>query len=697
MSPQQGELFGSWLARQLRQADMSQAQLAEKIPITRAAVSAWINNRAEPRPDTQRKIAEILGTDPASIYNRTDVAPKTQLHWHHRPAHIDGGREYGNAATFAFKADLSVLAREATQNSLDEQHENDRPVRVRYTLEELSGESLDAFLEAIHWPKLREHYDQAAAAHQKVSRSLQAALDDLDEKKTLILLRIDDYNASGLTGDEYDDGRFAAVVRRQLDSHKESEKRAGGSYGIGKVVLWATSRFSLVLMNSTLSEPHEGRTERRVIGRLDLPWREVDGEAYAGPGWFGQPDKEPGHKNVSRSWWADSQAVRDLHLERATGEAGTSFLIVGAHDASGDTESLQEMHEKLVKSLAEGFWAAMIGGKKAGPLLEASVVTLRNGRVFIEEERVDPRTSHAALSRAFQAYLDDETVEELTSSNQVARATVRLVVPPRRGETGARKKSTDHDAVLLLTPADEGDEEANHVICMRGTRMTIMKRRPRDLPLSATRFHAVLLAGGATERTDHDVDLAEQFLRASEPPEHNRWGATEELTSVYARGALTRINEFRGDIDGTIRRLVGRRTTGSSEGPATLRELLKLDGFTTGTHRAQGVPTVRNIKGHVDSAGAWNVRVDLKLPDADDPWLLTPVAKFDVRAGGRPAVTWSTLVAAENCREENGNIVVEPGVRSATFSGVTDPSSHPVSATLAKLVVDIHKARGGVA
>src|SRR4051794_18776207 len=169
MSPQQGEAFGSWLARQLRQADMTQAQLAEQIPITRAAVSAWINNRAEPRPDTQRKIAEILGTDPASIYNRTDVAPKTQLKWHHRPAHVDGGREYGNAAAFAFKSDLSVLAREATQNSLDEQHDKRHPVRVRYTLEELSGESLGAFLEAIQWPELRKHYDQAAAAHQKVS------------------------------------------------------------------------------------------------------------------------------------------------------------------------------------------------------------------------------------------------------------------------------------------------------------------------------------------------------------------------------------------------------------------------------------------------------------------------------------------------------------------------------------------------
>lgn len=695
MSPQQGEPFGSWLARQLRRADLTQAQLAEQIPITRAAVSAWINGRAEPRPETQRKIAEILGTDSASIYNRTDVTADLPLTWHHRPAHADGGREYGNAAAFAFDADLSMLAREATQNSLDERSDSAKPVRVRYTLHELNGEHLDAFLKAIHWQEIREHYDQATRAEQKVSRSLQAALDDLDKNKSLTLLKIDDYNASGLTGDEYGDGRFAAVVRRQLDSHKESAQRAGGSYGIGKIVLWATSRFSMVLMNSTLSQAHEGRVERRLIGRLDLPWHEVDGKAYAGPAWFGQPDTEPNHKDVSRSWWADEQTVRDLHLERLTDEPGTSFLIVGAHDASGATESLQDMHEKLVQSLADGFWAAMIGGQTAGPLLEASVVTMRNGRVFIEEQRVDPHTSHAALSRALQAYLDGETVDELTSSTQVARADVQLAVPPRRDEAGQRKKGSGHKAVLLVTPAEDGDEDANKVVYMRGTRMTIMRKRPHDLPLGGTRFHAVLLAGYATGREDDDVDLAEQFLRSSEPPEHDRWKHTEELTSVYARGAITRLKEFQAEIDKAVRQLVGRRITNPGNGPTALRELLKLDGLGSGTRRARGFPTVRNVRAHVDDTGAWNVWVDLKLPEADDPWLLTPVAKFDVRSGGRPAVAWKELIAGENCRKENNNLVIEPGVRSAIFSGITDPSTHPVQGSLARLFIDVQKARGG--
>ncbi|GAA2421984.1 helix-turn-helix transcriptional regulator [Streptomyces coeruleofuscus] len=696
---ERGEAFGPWLARQLRRAGMSQADLATQVGKTRAAVSAWINGRAEPREETKARIAEILGTNLAAIVTRTvDVPTGRPVRWHHRPAHADGGREYGNAAAFAFDADLSVLAREATQNSLDERYDDRAPVRVHYTLHELDGPHLDAFLAALRWNELLPHYEEASQGNQKVSRSLRSALEDLSQEHRLRILRIDDYNAAGLTGPEYSDGRFAAVVRRQLDSHKVTGGRAGGSYGLGKATLWATSRFGLVLINSTLSEPHEGRTTGRVIGRMDLPWHEVEGEAYAGPAWLGEPDTDPEHEGVSRSWWADDETVHSLHLGRSSGEPGTSFLIVGAHDASGDTESLQDMHDKLVRSLADGFWAAMLGGRSAGPLLEARVTTLRNGEVYIAERHVDPHFHHPALSRALQAYLDGDTVAELTSAGQVVRADVPLIVTPLKGQGRQRDKGREHRAALLLTPADENDAQINRVVCMRGNRMTITEQRPRDLPLGIPPFQAVLLAGYATGRDGEDVALAEAFLRASEPPEHDRWDRTEELTTAYQRGALARLKEFRSSIDKTIRLLLGKREIARSEGPAVLRELLKLDTSTgPAGRRAQSFPTVRNIEARIDDRGAWHVTVHLRLPDAPDPWVLAPVAKFDVRSGGRPSVDWELLVGSESCRAENGTVIVEPGVRTAVFSGVTDPTTHPVRGRYARLAVDVPKARGGAA
>lgn len=687
--------FGVWLSRQLRRRGMTQAELAEALGITRAGVSAWVTGRAEPREEKKRAIAEILGTDEATVHLRTADAPSTRpVTWYHRPAHADGGREFGNAAAFAFDADVSVLAREATQNSLDERHLDSRPVRVRYVLHELSGEYLRRFLETLRWEELLPHYEAAAAQQQKVGRTIAEGLRELRETDTLLLLRVDDYNASGLTGPEYGDGRFAAVVRRQLDSHK-TKRHASGSYGLGKVTLWATSRLGLVLINSTLSEPHEGRTERRVIGRLDLPWREVDGKAFAGPAWLGEEDTEPEYQGVARSWWADEETTDRLHLTRTGSDPGTSFLVVGAHDAAGDAETVQEMHEKLVRSLAENFWAAMTYGESSPALLEASVTTLRNGQELIKEERVDPHTHEPSRSRALQAYLDGRTVDRLSDIDQVALVHVPLVVPPLRGEKGA--VPVEHRAVLLVTPADDRDSRPNHLVYMRGNRMTISTRRVPDLPMGTNPFQAVLLAGRATGSATADADLAEAFLRASEPPEHNDWTKTEELASRYARGARQRILDFRRDTAAAVRQLVARREEKSQGGPAVLRELLRLDGGGSSSRRTNGHPTVRNVDGELASSGAWRVRVEVKLPQRDDPWVMTPVAKFDVRSGGKPTVRWAELIAGENCRVENGHLRFEPGARTASFSGVTDVESHPVAADMARLIIDLQKARGEAA
>ncbi|WNE97908.1 helix-turn-helix transcriptional regulator [Streptomyces luomodiensis] len=686
--------FGAWLERQLRRSRVSQAELAAALNMTRAGVSAWVNNRAMPRAEKLRSIEEFFGLLPGAATSLQDTEKRAVARiWYHRRAHADGGREFGNAAAFAFDADFVTLAREATQNSLDERLDPTRPVRVRYTLHELSGDQLRSFKDHLQWDDLEPHLRAAARHRQKVGRVLAEGLRELDETDSLLLLRIDDYNAAGLTGPEYDDGRFSAVVRRQLDSHKTTG-RAGGSFGLGKATLWANSRLGLVLINSTLSEPHEGHHERRMIGRLDLPWRRVDGEPFAGPAWLGEPDETPGFRRVARSWWADEATTRALHVERENQEPGTSFLIVGAHDVGSEREpgrpDLAAMYTKLAEALADNFWAAMTAGESTPPLLQASVAALRNGEVLIPEQRVDPSEYFPAHVRALKAYLDGDTVDRLTEVDQVALVRVPLSVPPLRG-TG--DKAVEHRAVLLVTPADDADEDHSKIAYMRGSRMTVMKRRPREVPLGTDPFQAILLAGYATGEDGPEVASAEAFLRASEPPEHDKWDRTEELAVVYARGALTRPRKFRADVDAALRGVVGRREVQAKGGPSALRELLQLD-TAAGARRAEGYPTVRHLEGTIDDAGAWRVRIELRIPQRNDPWLLTPVAWFDGQEGGKATIAWAELTAVENCEIDGEYLRVPPGVRSASFAGVTELSSHWVPAGWARLAVDIRRAKG---
>ena len=683
------EEFGPWLGRQLRRKGMTQAELAQRLDVTRAAVSAWVAGRAQPRVENIKKIEQILGLASGSSMTGTDIPDSSaNISWHHRLAYADGGRELGNAAAFAFDSDLAVLAREATQNSLDERFERDRPVRVRYVLHEITGERLHRFFEAVRWEDLRPHFEAAADGGQKVGRVLRNGLRELKETGSLVLLRVDDYNASGLTGPEYEDGKFAAVVRRQLDSRKSGT--AGGSYGLGKATLWAASQFGLVMMHSTLSEPFEGRRERRVIGRLDLPWREVDGRQYAGPAWLGEPD--PQRDGAPRSWWADERTVDELYLTRGSGDPGTSFLIVGVHDPAGEATDLESMHGVLVRSLAENFWACMVSGRDSAPMLEASVEALRDGRTVVAEERVDPHRYEPARARAVRAFLDGETVGRMTDAEGVVSTTVPLTVPPLK--EAARGEPVVHEAVLLVTPASDDEERPNRLVCMRGNRMVVVDRSVSDVPLGSPPFQAVLLAGHATGSDSEDAEAAERFLRAAEPPEHTDWKQTDDLTATYARGAASRLREFRRAMLDQVRAAVKPPEVKVDETPPSLRNLLRLDP--PPPPRRPGFPTVKSVTGALDADGAWRLRVEVRLPEREDPWSVRPVLRFAVRSGSALPVACAEIIAESNCEVIEDRLSFAAGARTAAFSCVSDVDSHPVKAEMSVIEVDLAQAKGDV-
>jgi RNA polymerase primary sigma factor len=712
-----GEEFGPWLARQLKLAGKTQAELAEELGLTRAAVSAWITGRSTPRPTVMADIAKALGTDVGTVHMRTtDTQAGLPVTWYHRPGYPDGGRELGNAAAFAFDADVQVLARETCQNSLDERlTDNGRPVRVRYTLHELTGEHLEAFREAILWNELFPHYSAVSeiAGNQKVGRVVDAGVRDMYEKGRLVLLRVDDYNASGLTGDDYADGKFAAVVRRQLESLK-SGRSAGGSYGLGKATLWATSALGLVLINSTLSVPHEGRTERRVIGRLELPWREVDGRPYAGPAWFGRPDPDSPGAEVVRSWWADEETVARLHLSRDSDEPGTSFLIVGAHDVASletgasdlddetveeegdeDTRDIRRMHKRLVQALGRDFWAAMTGGGGRLPLLEVSVRALRNdGEVVVEETKVDPSVEQPSRTRALRAHYEGTTVDRLTEAGQVAARHVPLKLPLSGGAAGGTLGI--HQAVLLVTEATgDNDRPINQVHSLRGNRMTVKKATVPRLPLGTNPFQAVLLVGEAAGEAAPFAKEAEEFLRAAEPPEHDRWGQTEELTLRWSPSAYRRIEALTREVNNAVRELVARPKRSNREGGEALRKALTVKNRPKAkVPTGPVIPVLNGLEAAIGEAGEWRIDAEVSIPRGDEIVPMVPVALLDVRSGGRPKLDWAELEAVEGCEVEDGTLRFVPGARRASFRGATDVSSHPVRTALTRLVLELRAGKG---
>jgi RNA polymerase primary sigma factor len=680
----------------LRQRGIAQRELADMVRVTPAAVNAWANGRSVPRYEKIAAIAEALGVGVVdAVERRSPKAAASELQWVFREAPKDGGRDGGNAAAYAFAANLEVLAREAVQNSLDERLSPDAPVVSRFVLHELSGGHLSDFMSALRWKDIEKHLDKAADPRQKSGRVLRDGLNELRVSERLILLRIDDYNANGLTGPEYQDGRFARVVRRTLDSGKAGAQ--GGSYGLGKAALWAASRFGLVLVNSTLSERHDGRDERRMAGRLELPWHTIGSDEFAGPAWFGIEDRDRG--NSARSWWGDSDTAESLYLERTDPSPGTSFLVVGAYDGSGDSVQLEEMHERLTSGIAHNFWASMVAGERTGPLLRASVASWRNGRVVGPETYVDPHEHEPAKSRAMKAFLDGNTVSELTSLDGVLQAVVPLRLPRLKDpEIAGVDSPGTHQAVLLVTPCGDDDPQPNQITYMRATRMVVRRKRVTDLRLGHRRFQAVLLAGLATGNSTRDAEAAEMLLRTSEPPDHNDWTGTEDLTATYVRGARQCILNFKKDAEQQVRDLLrGVEDEGDAdEGPRALRELLTLD--VPKGPRSQGFPIVHAVEGSVTAEGAWQVRTTVKLPDRETPWVLAPSVRFIVRSGSNIPVQWAgQLLPERDCELTiGGNLSFRVGARRGIFSGVTDVSTHPIDAEMSCIEVFIPNAEEGM-
>lgn len=687
--------FPARLTLAMRKAKKTQAALAEGLNVAASAVSAWRAGDRNPSRENFSALANALSVPEAwlrygageSPFARDTAAERAEyeqlLQWHWQRQQPEG-RTLGNPAGYAFEVDIDTLTRETGQNSGDELLTGEQTVDLKYTVIELTGTDLDQFLERIKFDELRSHLAAAAATGQKSAAAIRSGLERLDRDSKLILLQVADYNANGLTGPEYDSGRFMAVLRNTLDSQKGES--SGGSYGLGKATMWVASRFGLVLANSDLSEPIDDRTDNRFLGRVEMPWHIHDDNEYAGPGWIGVYDPE---RKVAASYFGNATLADDLYLARPDDRPGTTFLIVGAYDPSGEAEEIDELAKQIRRAAAMNFWPAMVGTDDTPPRLKVNVRTQRGTRI-VSDTLVDPREYVGPLVQALEKYRAGEAVESLDEVGDVVMESAKLSVPARVGQP--RHEPTEQDAVVLVAKAADDAPESlvNRIFYFRGNQMVIHDQRP-PMPFGAVPFYAIAMAG---EAAGGDVAAlhAERFLRTAEPPEHNNWTATPELTANYARGARQRIvHDFPAEVVKAVKRQIVKPTPRTTDGPESLKELLRL---VEPSGESPARPRVRKIAGKPDQNGAWEVTVTVALPPRKAVWQFAPVLKFATESGAGLPVAWSSLEEVARCEVVDGKrIRVPTNTRTVEFRGVSDPATHPVAASRSTVYVDFRSVR----
>lgn len=681
--------------RRMREAlgasGLSQTEVAERLSISQSTVSMWLSGDRRPDRKMMGRVAGLLGVSPTWLdYGegegpRPDLAGQRDeylrdLAWTFRREQPDGSRDFGNANIFSFSPTIATFVREVLQNIGDAT--SGGPVDARFTVRRLRGADVDAFLEALGWSEFRPHLEASIKSGQQVGSALEAGL-RAAESRELLLLEIADSGTTGLLGPDIGVGNFAALCRNNLDSNKASGQ-AGGSYGLGKAVLWRMSSLSTVLFLSNLVEatPDTGRSAGRFIGRTEMVWHELPGgEAFAGPGWFGAKDPEVVDRPLS--YWGNRALAEDLHFSRDVSDPGTSILVAGFRDPSSDAEqSPLQIAERIEEAVVRHFWPALTRGSLTVSVHVAEGDTVTRS-VGVEVDDVSPE-----LAALLERHRRDEVTDALLEPGDVVRIAVPLEVPTCYA-AGSEHPQFVHTAHVLIRRADPSDESptVGRGQFFRGPGMVVFETDFSRVLIGAQPFHAAVLCGTAAGAAQEDV-WADRFLRTAEPPAHNTWEITEKLQREYARGGGATISRFRDAVRQTIKDILAPAVDNPPDGPRDLAALFRF-GEPTKPERA---PRLIVDNARVNEHGAWVVEATIRVPNPDKRVVGRPVLMFDGETGTGTKVRW-TLESVKDCTVEGGTLLVGQGKRTARFRAETDPESHPVPVQGASVTIDFKAVR----
>lgn len=469
-----------------------------------------------------------------------------------------GARRGGDPAEHAFTRNLDTFVREVVQNAND-QRIGDQAPEVSFRFNELTGSELDVFLSKLSWTTLEPHL--RAAGETRGGRAVGRFLKELDRTRRLLTLTIEDRYTVGLTGDESaEDSHFRALCKDTLYSHKRSHA-AGGSYGLGKSVLWAFSGLSTVLFNSVLHEHPKGRKSPRLIGRTELPSHKLEKRWFSGSGWFGEPVRAAGGPRAESIWHLSaSLEARDLYLKREKRATGTSILLAGFRDPATEGELVvSALDERILQAAARWFWPA---AEMDNPGLR-----IRAGERDASAEDI------AALRPFVECWRGRKSRRtELEQPGDVVSRSIPLELPARRDDGS----SVRGEVLLVVRLAAEDHDRAltGHVALFRGPGMVLKYWDRTGIAQGMRPFHAILATGEARDPaapTDADREI-ERFLRDAEPPGHDDWLSTPALKENWKPGYAKALEQLKDRVGQELRDLLMPRPSYGARGPERLQK-----------------------------------------------------------------------------------------------------------------------------
>lgn len=381
-----------------------------------------------------------------------------------------GGQDEGfeNQGINQFKmSPYGKLAREIIQNSYDAKIKGeDKKVKVEFKLVKMDKNkipNLESIKESIN--ASAEYFPES----ERLEKFRQVANEKF-ESDTIDVLKISDYNTTGLVGIEKRiNSAWYGLIKSSGNSTKSGV--SGGSYGSGKHAAFVFSYFRTILYGTYVED--EGYAFQ---GKAILCSHKKDGVVKSNIGYWGNITEEE-CKPIR------NQETMDEFYRR--NQTGTDLYIIGAKLEK------EEWVENIIYSVIENFWKLIIEDK-----LEVSIVN--DGKnINIDSKNI---RALAQIGKEENAKIDEHDIFNAYKFIELNDSVEEV----RYGSI-----CNENDVELKIAKLPQYPEKK--ILKMRDTEMKINIFSPRKRPVN---FIGILIAKGE--------ELNKQ-LRESEPQTHDAW------------------------------------------------------------------------------------------------------------------------------------------------------------------------------
>lgn len=371
----------------------------------------------------------------------------------------NGGNDSG---IYTFAGDkFGHLGKEVGQNSMDAQ-DGDKKVIIEFKSYTRETSKMPGYSELK--TIMTKCYEEAKENNSpKIRDSFEKSLNILNEE-TIEVLQISDSNTLGLSDPENNTkkGSFNALVKANGKSNKPSN--AGGSFGIGKNVVYTVSDLKTVYFSSLNKEDQFGF---QGCSKLISYPEGGQGDYTNGTGFYGNPSK---CLPITKKEDIPSLLRRD--------KAGTDIYVYGF-------SKQENWEEKLKKSIIENFFISLIQDKLC-VIINGYEINKETLSEIIEKEYSEEHL----LYQYYKAYTEDVSLDNVKEINK---------------DYIYKGKNYGKICLRLI----KHDNFSNKVSIVRNNGMKICNKSYRSI----SRFAGVLYIEG---------EELNEYIKMMENPEHDK-------------------------------------------------------------------------------------------------------------------------------------------------------------------------------